>query len=144
MANLKKILKEAAIGAFVPGSIAYNCAKGSVEWDKADDIKAGIRKDNKTTLKDIFYGGIIAANTGMYDLAMYALYGASFTAATGIDIFGMWGKFASNPNYAVAAGAGLFIAGARAGLNILYKEHFDEQHKELVKNLEEKGLAPIQ
>jgi len=144
MANLKKILKEAAIGAVVPGSIAYNCARGMVEWDKADDIKAGIRQDNKTTLKDRFYGGILAAYTGIYDLGIYALYGASFATATGIDIFGMGDKFSSNPHYAAAAGIGLFTAGARAGLNILYKEHFNEQHKEVVKNLEEKGLVLTQ
>jgi len=142
MAKLKEILKDAAIGAFIPGSMAYNFAKGDVEWDKADEIKRGERTNPKSNIGDIIHGGFSATCVGVFDLGIYAMYSNSLAAATGIDV-GMVSKFAENPSYVGAALMGLVIAGARAGLNIFYKEDYKEKHEMVIKNLEEKGLPAL-
>ena len=139
----REIWKDAIIGAVVPGSLAYNFARESVEHDKVRDAREGIRTSSKTTSEDENEMGGLMVFGGMYDLGSYAAYGymAAYAIgiATGLLTDEPGNNFVEYPGYGVTAGICLFNAGFRAVANICSKADFKEDHEELVKILDEKG-----
>ena len=138
MASIKELIKDGAVGAFVPGSIAYSCTKSSVEGKKSTDIEFGARRTDKNTIDDKVYGAITGSFVGVLDLAMYSFYDIAFAAATGKDILGFGSVFLDNPNYVSAVTFGLAIGLSRAVLNIHYKKSFRDEQKKIEELLERK------
>ena len=130
--KLTEIIKHSAIGAFVPGSIAHNCAKGSTDQSIAAGIKDGRRKSAHKTIGDKFDYGVTAVFVGMYDVILYGFcYGTALSAAIGTNLLGMSETTFNQPSPGLAAIIGLITVASRAGLNLFYKG-FANEEKEAV------------
>jgi hypothetical protein len=138
MNKTKKLIKNAVVGAIVPGSVAYNCTNYLIEHQKSIDILIKNRINTKNTIDNKIQKAMNLTYTGFLDLAMYSFYDISLAAATGKDVLGFGSVFIDNPNYISAAIIGLAIAGTRARLNVFYKKRFKEYKKENMNLLNDK------
>lgn len=120
MGTLKKIIKDATLGALIPGSIAHNCSRSIIKYDMSEEIRCGTREPkDEYKLSDKIMYSLTALATGLGDLGLYALY----SLPLGIDI-GL-----SQPENAFIQGTAdpgniieglMWIALPRAAINMLY------------------------
>ncbi|MBW2990563.1 hypothetical protein KY348_02545 [Candidatus Woesearchaeota archaeon] len=141
--KLKQILKQASIGAFVPGLSAHHWTMADIIDNRASDIKCGRRQTPTGTLinkiDDSIGYGMQMLLLGMFDTTLYAYgYGIALSQATGINMIGMNETLMDGPDLRTGLIVGLVTVAGRAGMYLFSKAYRKEEEESLQEALTER------